>query len=255
MHESKDITFDGVRARIVQPSDPNGAGILQIPSWQGLDVRTDAYAQGMADAGFTVLSWDPFSAFPSDLPLEDRRRITSGEIRDVDARAEHVRCVDYLIDQLGCEGIGSIGYCMGGRMCMLVAAGDPRVKACSAYYPTLKDPVPAWALDVKAEAAVMEAAVQIHYPQLDFVTSYLAILETRLALEARSAIATTITSVYTGAHHGFLRAMDEADARAARVAWPGTIAFFRSVLLSSSDWTYSDQAKVARVVAEPLPRT
>jgi carboxymethylenebutenolidase len=232
MHETKDVTFDGLRARVVQPSDANRAGVLQIPAWQGLNDGTDGCARLMADAGFTVLSWDPFSAYPTDLPSEDRRRITMGDILDVDARVEHVHCVDYLTKELGCTGIGAIGFCMGGRMCMLVGSVDSRVKACSAYYPTLRDYVPDWALDVNAEAANMETAVQIHYPQLDYVTPYPTILETRLALEARPGIPTTITSVYAGAHHGFIRPREEADKRAAQIAWPATIAFFRSLLLA-----------------------
>jgi carboxymethylenebutenolidase len=230
MHEVQEISFDGLRARVVRPSDGNGAGILQIPAWQGPNAMTDGYADWLADAGFTVITWDPFSAYPTDLPIEDRRRITTGEILDVDARAEHVHCVDYLTKELGCEGIGSIGYCMGGRMCMLVGAVDPRVKACSAYYPTLRDHVPTWALDLKTEAAEMETAVQIHYPQMDFVTPYATILENRLALEARPGTPTTITSVYAGAHHGFLRGREEADRYAAQIAWPATMAFFRSLL-------------------------
>jgi carboxymethylenebutenolidase len=231
MHETRDVTFDGLRGRVVQPSDANGAGIVQIPAWQGLNDGTDGYAQALAHEGFTVLSWDPFSAYPADLPSEDRRRITTGEILDVDARREHVHCVDYLTQELGCDGIGSIGYCMGGRMCMLIGAVDPRMKAASVYYPTLRDHVPEWALDVNTEAAEMDTAVQIHYPQLDFVTPYPRILDLRLALEARPGMPTTITSVYAGAHHGFLRPREEPDKRAARIAWPATIAFFRATLL------------------------
>jgi len=231
MHEVREINFDGLHARVVQPTDANGAGVLQIPAWQGLVDITDQYAQWMADAGFTVLSWDPFSGYPGDPSTDEKRRITTGELLDVDARAQHVHCVDYLTDELGCEGIGSIGYCMGGRMCMLVGTIDDRVKACSAYYPTLRDHVAPWTLDIKTEGAEMETAVQIHYPQLDSVTPYASILEARLALEARPGMPTTITSVYAGAHHGFLRAREEADARAAQIAWPATIAFFRSLLL------------------------
>jgi carboxymethylenebutenolidase len=231
MHETRDITFDGLRACVLQPTDANGAGVLQIPAWQGIVDITHEYARWLADAGFTVLSWDPFSAYPTDVSTEERRRITTGEILDVDARKEHVHCVDYLTQELGCAGIGTIGYCMGGRMCMTVGAVDTRVKACSAYYPTLRDHTPAWALDVKTEAAEMETAVQIHYPQLDFVTPYASILEARLALEARPGLPTTSTTVYAGAHHGFLRAREEADRRAAIVAWPATIAFFSALLL------------------------
>lgn len=231
MHDQKAITFDGLRARIVRPADANGAGIVQIPAWQGLNDGTDTYARALADEGFTVLSWDPFSAYPSDLPAEDRRRLTMGEILDVDARLEHVHCVDYLTKELAGSSVGTIGYCMGGRMGMLIGAIDGRVKACSAYYPTLRDHVPDWALDVNTEAAEMETAVQIHYPQLDSVTPYSRILDLRLALEARPGTPTTVTAVYAGAHHGFMRPGEEPDKRAARIAWPATVAFFRSVLL------------------------
>src|SRR4051794_23564583 len=109
MHQVKEIVFDGLRGRVVQPLDANGAGVLQIPAWQGLNIDSDTYAQWFADAGFTVLSCDPFSAYPPDLPREDRRRITAGEILDSTYLQEHVHYVDYLREQLGCDGIGTMG--------------------------------------------------------------------------------------------------------------------------------------------------
>jgi dienelactone hydrolase len=111
------------------------------------------------------------------------------------------------------------------------------VKACSTYYPTLRDHVAAWALDATAEARDMRAPVQIHYPQLDSVTPYATIVQMRSALEARPGTPTTITCCYAQAHHGFLSRnpeRDPADRLATQLAWPATIAFYRATLLQAS---------------------
>ncbi|MBI4212941.1 MAG: dienelactone hydrolase family protein [Chloroflexi bacterium] len=231
-HELTDVTADGLRGRLTRPARPNGAGIVLMPSWPGLGPGTDEYANWLADAGFTVVGWDPFSAYDPSIDSDTRRGITQG-LLDTDARKEHIRWVDYLGD-LGVQSFGTVGTCMGGRMAMLLGAGDPRVKACSAFYPSLRPQPLAWELDVATECKEMETAVQIHFPMEDTVTPYQRIRDVRPVLESRPGLSTTVVGVYPGAHHGFLGLnpeRDPADLAATYVSWPATIAFFRATLL------------------------
>src|ERR1051326_4862299 len=172
MYPTRTVVFDDLRAHVTQPPDANGAGVVLMPGWPGLVAGIDQYAQWLAKDGFSVIAWDPYHAHPEDLPAEDRRQISgTGQIPDGLARTEQIHCVDYLIEEMGCtRGIGATGICWGGRMCMLIGAADPRVGACSAFFPTLRQGPADWTFEIKDECGQMETAVQIHYPQLDNVT-------------------------------------------------------------------------------------
>ena len=240
MPEVEVATYEGLRGRVVRPKQPNGGGVLLMPGWVGLEAGTDEISRRLADEGFTVVGWDPFSAYEPELPAEDRRRITTGELLDVDARIEHSRWLDFMEGELGLHALATIGFCMGGRMCMLISATDPRVKAVSAYYPTLRDYVPSWAIDPYAAAPAMEAAIQIHYPQRDRVTPYDSVVRLRTALEARSSLAPTMVNCYPQALHGFLTfdsSRERPDVLASQLAWPATIALYRATLLEGIDWS------------------
>ena len=101
MHEFRDVVFDNLRARVVQPKDANGAGILQIPAWAGIGEGTDEYAQWMADEGFTVLTWDPFSAYPADISPDYRRQITWGNAGKSAAGYDYSALLEFTPDPFG----------------------------------------------------------------------------------------------------------------------------------------------------------
>ena len=153
MHPTRTVVFDDLRAHVVQPADANGAGVVLMPGWPGLVAGIDQYAQWLAQEGFSVISWDPYHAYPEDLPAEDRRKISgTGGIPDGLARNEQIHCVDYLIEEMGCtHGIGATGICWGGRMSMLIGVADPRVGACSAFFPTLRQGPADWTFEIKDE--------------------------------------------------------------------------------------------------------
>ena len=61
------------------------------------------------------------------------------------------------------------GECNAGVL--LLAAEDTRVKAFSAFYPTMRDPRPANAIDLPPMADKIACPVQVHYPGRDHLTS------------------------------------------------------------------------------------
>ena len=234
MLEVTTVTYQGLRGRLVRPEQPNGGGVLLMPGWAGLEAGSDRCSQELAGAGFTVLGWDPFSAHPEDVSAEVRRRVTQGELTDVAARAEHVTWLDYLEREQGVTGFGTIGFCMGGRMSIHLPAGDARIRGVAAYYPTLRDKVPAWGIDPTVVADDIHAPIMIQYPQADRVTPPESMVRLRTALEARPSLDTTIVQFHPQATHGFLSfdgTRDVPDEVASRVAWPTTLAFFRATLL------------------------
>lgn len=228
----KDVTSDGLRARLALPGQRTGAGVLILPAVSGLAGNTGKVLTELADIGLTALAWDPYSGHPADLALADKQKIAETEMRDERVQREHSHWVDYLREELGCASVAVLGFCMGGRMGVLLAAADRRIGACVAYYPTLRDPQPANVLDPVPRATKIACPVQIHYPGKDHLTSHESFGRLRAALEARTA-ATTAIYFHPQATHGFLSRAEEKDhpdAAASALSWPATLAFFQSTL-------------------------
>lgn len=228
------IESNGLRARLLRPETPANAAVLVLSAWPGLDERTDQCCEWLATEGFTALAWDPFSAYPTDLPMAERRRLTRGVILDEDARREHMHWIGWLREELGVSRVGGIGFCMGGRMGLLLGAADRRLECFSAWYPTIRMPVPNYALDVVKAAPNILCPTQVHYPGKDEATVYETFAALRSALETRPGDVATLAHYYPTAVHGFLAdeyQTDPANAGAKAIAWPLTVAFFRACLL------------------------
>jgi carboxymethylenebutenolidase len=228
----QDVTSEGLRARLALAEPPGSAGVLVLPAVSGLAGNIGKLLAGLAGAGLNALAWDPFSAHPADIALADKQKITETEQRDELAQREHSHWVDYLREERGLETVGVLGFCMGGRMSVLLAAADRRIASCVAYYPTLRDPQPANVLDPVPRAAKIACPVQIHYPGKDHLTSQASFGRLRTALEARTAAATAIY-FHPQATHGFLSRAGEAghpDAAAGALSWPATLAFLQATL-------------------------
>jgi carboxymethylenebutenolidase len=231
----EELEVNGLRAKLVRPRDTSRAGILVLPHWPGADESTMDVAQKLAEEGFTALAWDPFSAYPRDVSAEERRRLTREVITDATARAEQSFWTGWLRGELGLDSIGAIGFCMGGRQTFVTAASERRWKAICAFYPTMRMPVPANALSAIEAGPEVQCPAMVHYPGLDEATTYETFSAVRSALESRGRKAITLAHYYPDAEHGFLgeeRQSHAGNAEASAIAWPLTVAFFRTCLLS-----------------------
>src|SRR5439155_1561081 len=123
-------------------------------------------------------------------------------VHDEAAAVDQARCLTYLRDVLGLQRVGVIGWCMGGRMVLRLAAGDPGLAACVAYFPTLREPRPEHEADVIAVVDRIVCPVQALYGGKDHVTAPAAFASLQAALQRRSQ--PTMIHVYPDADHGFL---------------------------------------------------
>lgn len=229
-----EVESDGLRARIIKPEGSCRAGVLILAHWQGPDERTDECGQWLADEGFATLSWDPFSAYSRDLPLPERRRLTQGVIQDADARREQMHWIGYLQQELGVEQVGGLGFCMGGRMGLLLGVTDQRLKCFSAFYPTVRMPVPPGVINVIDAAPEIHCPVQVHYPGRDEATNRETFVALRSGLESRPGSVPALCHYYPEAVHGFTSPEHQgnpANAQATKIGWATTVAFLKSCLL------------------------
>jgi carboxymethylenebutenolidase len=135
--------------------------------------------------------------------------------------------IDYLLahDAVSGDGVGVIGFCMGGMLTLLVAAqqGD-KVRAAAPFYGAPLGPMaPDWSR--------LTAPVDGHFAESDdfFPPSAIEALEGELRGMGKDVTFT----VYPGTGHAF---MNEEDALgtynkdAAAKAWPRAVDFLRSKL-------------------------
>jgi carboxymethylenebutenolidase len=229
----KDIHRKGLHARFAKPWGKCSAGVLLLPSAVGFVPGVDDQLTRLAEAGLAALAWNPYSAYDPAMPREERAKISETVLMDSDCLREQSSWLDYMHDRLELTSLGALGFCMGGRMALLLAAADARVKAAAAFYPTLRDPRPANANDLPPVADRIACPVQVHYPGKDHLTSHASLQRLRAALDARQGTAPAAVIHYPQARHGFLgKSLEEspADFESGRTSWAVTTAFFTAAL-------------------------
>src|SRR5439155_9246308 len=145
--------------------------------------------------------------------------MTIRSLKYVQIAADLTAVRDYAVKLPAASGkFASIGFCWGGGTSFIYATAEPRLSAAVVYYGTS----PSNAADYER----IKAPVQGHYGGNDARVD--ATIPT--AKENMSKLNKTYEPhVYEGAGHGFLRAQsqNEANAKAAKEAWPATIAFLK----------------------------
>jgi len=232
MPETTDLHLDDQHAVLCRPAGGARAGLLLLPMIYGIEHQVLAYASWLADAGLAAVVWDPYpgQTVPTASP-EDLGPFASSLVDGV-VRAKQQRWLAYMRETLGLAQVGVIGWCMGGRYALLLAAHSPQVDACVAYYPSIVDPLPPnQPENAVALGANIRCPVQLIYPGQDHVTSPATFAALQASVQAR-AVPTSIQH-YPTADHGFLdpaRHPGEQNVTALAAAWPQTIAFLHAHL-------------------------
>jgi carboxymethylenebutenolidase len=135
-------------------------------------------------------------------------------------------CVSHLLDKLKLSSVAVMGFCLGGRYAVLLAARDKRLATCVAYYPSIRVPMsPNQTLDAIALAAEIPCPVHLIHGTADQVFVQPVFETLREVLEQRNVA--TLVQVHPGAVHSFMRPdlhKEPANASAARLSWPPVMA-------------------------------
>lgn len=228
-------TAGSQRVHLTRPQEDGGAGMLLLPMVTGINEQVREFAADIAGAGVTALSWDPFDGKSADdTPVEELFRLM-GELDDETALAEQQQLLTHMFGELGLSRVGVIGWCLGGRYCLLLGGRDDRLANVVAYHPTV--PIPAAAnhtVDAFELTGQIQAPVMMLYPGADHLVPRESFDRLSTALHGRED-GVSIVHDYPGADHGFSargRQDKEVNATAYRISWPQALEFIRATTRS-----------------------
>jgi carboxymethylenebutenolidase len=215
---------------LITHAHPPRAGVLILPTITGVDTPMMDRARLLADAGFTSMIWDAYPGEPPPPNLASAQA-RAPKLNDgaVDAMSD---CVTHMLEKLKLPAVAVLGFCLGGRYAVLLAARDKRLFACVPYYPSIRIPMsPNQTLDAVALASDIRCPVHMVHAGADQVFVQAAFEKVRDALERRSVA--TFVQVHPGAAHSFMRPDLQsvpANASATRLSWPPVLAFLETCL-------------------------
>jgi carboxymethylenebutenolidase len=205
------------------PEGGTGPGVIVIQEWWGLVPHIKEVADRFAAAGFVALAPDLYRGESASEPDEAGKLMMALNLQR--AAKDLSGAVDFVASRSSGEGIGVVGFCMGGGLTLVLATQRPdRVKAASSFYGVIPWP------DAQPDWSAMEARTLLHIAEKDgfFTPAAAAELEGTLKGLGKDVE----LHVYTGTDHAFFNdARPEVyDAAAATTAWDRTLALFRSTL-------------------------
>jgi carboxymethylenebutenolidase len=227
MIRTEEISIGPVDGHIAHAERPRG-GVLILPTVMGVEAAMRERARILAAAGYTAMVWNPYPGEKPPTDLESARgRAAKLDDGVLDSMSE---CLTHLLEKLRLPAVAVLGFCLGGRYAVLLAARDRRLVACVPYYPSIRVPMtPNQKLDAIALAADIRCPVHLVHGTADQVFLHEVFLKLRDVLDKRPVA--TIAQVHPGAVHSFMRPdlqKDKPNAAATRLSWPPVMAFLET---------------------------
>ena len=146
------------------PDGGSGPGVIVVQEWWGLDSGIKEMADRLGEAGFVALAPD---LYHGELAAHDEMDKAGQLMQDLPidrAARDMTGAVDFLADHDATtgDGIGVMGFCMGGMLTFVLAAERPdKVKAAVPFYgfPPIEDG--------PADLSKIEASIQGHMAEND----------------------------------------------------------------------------------------
>ncbi len=212
---------------LVTPSSGAGPGVVVIQEWWGLVPHIKDVCDRYAREGFTALAVDLYHGAAAGNHEPDQAGKLMMELDVPRAAKEMVGAARWLAesDSANGEGVGTVGYCMGGGLALYLATLSPEIRATVVYYGVIP-----WD-SVKPDWSKLNGPVLGHWAtQDDFNTR-----EQVDALEKaiRDAGKPVEFHWYEGQHAFFNDTRPEAhNPDASQLSWDRTLAFFRQQLVA-----------------------
>lgn len=204
------------------PETGSGPGVIVIQEWWGLVPHIESVCDRFAAEGFVALAPDLYHGKKTTEPDEAGKLMMALNVGE--AARDMGGAIDFLKahEAVTSEGVGVIGFCMGGGLALVLAAERPTdVAACAPFYGLIpwEGAQPDWSR--------LQAPVRGHFAEQDgfFTPEAARDLERTLQDLGKDAE----IEIHPGVDHAFFnddRPEVHSPTESAR-AWASTIAFFR----------------------------
>ena len=208
------------------PESGGGPGVIVLQEWWGLDDSVKRYCDAFAEEGFLALAPDLYRGETTEQPDEAQQKMMAMNMEQT--VKDMTGAVNYLKEQDGFQGdgVGAVGFCLGGGLAVWAAAESPDVDAVVSYYYVMPHGKP--------DFSKVDAPVLGHFgTNDDFVPVDDA---TGLQQELQDAGADADFEFYEGAGHAFANdhnRLGTYDEGHAKKAWDSTVDFFKRHLSRS----------------------
>lgn len=178
------------------PASGKGAGVIVIQEWWGLVGHIRDVTDRFAAEGFVALAPDFFHGAKTDEP-DEAMRLVMGMAMDQAARDIQgaARYLDSR-DEVTSDGVGVVGFCMGGSLALWSGALADEVKVAVAFYPGVpwEKMSPTWG-NYANKSAMIHASEDDGTSQADGIQTAVKGIE--------NAGGTVEVHDYPGSHHAF----------------------------------------------------
>jgi len=212
---------------LVKPPAGSGPGVLVIQEWWGLDSGIKEMAERLGSEGFVALAPDLYHGELARHDEMDKAAHLMQSLPPDRAARDMSGAVDYLAGHsaVTSDGIGVIGFCMGGMLSFILAANRPdKVRATVPFYGFPQG-------NTEPDWSKLTASISGHMAERD---DYFSPTAAR-ALEARlRAMGKRVTlTVHPGTGHAFMsphNALGTYNPTVAAQIWPEVVSFLNRTL-------------------------
>jgi carboxymethylenebutenolidase len=208
---------------LAAPRDGSGPGVIVIQEWWGLVPHIKSVADRFAAAGFVALAPDLYHGSSAREPDEAGKLMMALNLAK--AAKDLSGAVDFAAERSSGNGIGVVGFCMGGGLALMLASQRPdKVKAVAPFYGAIP-----WE-GAQPDLAAISGGVQGHYAADDDWAS--PEVARQLEADLRAAGKDAEVFIYPGCAHAFFNddRPEVYNAEAAATAWARTVSFLNAQL-------------------------
>jgi carboxymethylenebutenolidase len=208
---------------LAEPATKKGPATIVLQEWWGVEEHIRSVCDRLAADGFFALAPDLFDGETTTQPSEAEQKLMALSME----KAEPQMCgaAEYLAGLPGVEGngIGSLGFCLGGGLSVWASATCPRITATVSYYYVMPHGKP--------DFSKVKGPVLGHFGTED---AFIPVDDAKaLERELRDAGVDVTFNYYDGNGHAFFNEVDRLgtyDAQAAQLSWERTVSFLRDAL-------------------------
>jgi carboxymethylenebutenolidase len=211
------------RGYLSSPPSGEGPAVIVLQEWWGLDDHIRSVCDRLAAEGFFVLAPDLYGGETTTQPSEAEQKMMALNMAEVEQDMCGAAAHLHALPGVRGEGVGAIGFCLGGGLAVWAAAACKEITTAVTYYYVMPHGKP--------DLSAISGPILGHFGTAD------AFIPHETAQELESELATAGVDVtfhyYPDAGHAFFNdtnRMGTYDADAADSSWARSVSFLNSTL-------------------------